>query len=145
MWHSLPGQVAQLEQRLAELDEEREELAKYRKVDKERRSLEYTIYDKDLHETRLNLDKVIKQSDHLGYHLVQSCVSIVLVRTLTLVSRLSHRRVSVHLRLLVVVVLPDLFCQTTRCLTYACVRIQSWTCGPFGTVTAEFVNSCNGA
>ena len=51
-------QVAQLEERLAELDEEREELAKYRQVDKERRSLEYTIYDKDLHETRLNLDKV---------------------------------------------------------------------------------------
>ena len=51
-------QVAQLEERLAELDEEREELAKYRKVDKERRSLEYTIYDKDLHETRLNLEKV---------------------------------------------------------------------------------------
>ena len=51
-------QVAQLEERLAELDEEREELAKYRQVDKERRSLEYTIYDKDLHETRLNLEKV---------------------------------------------------------------------------------------
>ena len=51
-------QVAQLEERLAELDEEREELAKYRQVDKERRSLEYTIYDKDLHETRTNLDKV---------------------------------------------------------------------------------------
>ena len=82
----MPEQVAQLEQRLAELDEEREELAKYRKVDKERRSLEYTIYDKDLHETRLNLDKVTKQSDHLGYHLVQTCVSIVLVKTLTLVS-----------------------------------------------------------
>lgn len=50
--------MAQLEERLAELDEEREELAKYRQVDKERRSLEYTIYDKDLHETRTNLDKV---------------------------------------------------------------------------------------
>ncbi|DBB00026.1 hypothetical protein WJX77_003476 [Trebouxia sp. C0004] len=50
--------VAQLEERLAELDEEREELAKYRQVDKERRSLEYTIYDKDLHETRTNLDKL---------------------------------------------------------------------------------------
>ena len=47
-----------MEERLAELDEEREELAKYRQVDKERRSLEYTIYDKDLHETRLNLEKV---------------------------------------------------------------------------------------
>lgn len=54
------GQVAQLEARLAELDEEREELAKYRKVDKECRSLEYTIYDKDLHETRLNLEKASK-------------------------------------------------------------------------------------
>lgn len=52
--------MAQLEARLAELDEEREELAKYRKVDKECRSLEYTIYDKDLHETRLNLEKVSK-------------------------------------------------------------------------------------
>lgn len=55
---TLAIQVAQLEERLAELDEEREELAKYRQVDKERRSLEYTIYDKDLHETRANLDKV---------------------------------------------------------------------------------------
>lgn len=52
------GQVSQLEARLAELDDEREELAKFRKVDKERRSLEYTIYDKDLHETKHNLEQV---------------------------------------------------------------------------------------
>ena len=50
--------MAQLEERLAELDEEREELAKYRQVDKERRSLEYTIYDKDLHDTRTSLERV---------------------------------------------------------------------------------------
>lgn len=59
-------QVAQLEERLAELDEEREELAKYRQVDKERRSLEYTIYDKDLHETRLNLEKVLPSQSLRG-------------------------------------------------------------------------------
>lgn len=55
--------VSQLEERLAELEEEREELANYRQVDKERRSLEYTIYDKDLHETRLNLEKLESQRE----------------------------------------------------------------------------------
>ena len=67
------AQVAQLEERLAELDEEREELAKYRQVDKERRSLEYTIYDKDLHETRTNLDKVSKH-----VNLLAGCTCILL-------------------------------------------------------------------
>lgn len=50
--------MQQLEERLAELEEERAELAKFQAVDKQRRSLEYTIYDKELAETRAKLNQV---------------------------------------------------------------------------------------
>lgn len=51
-------QVQQLEERLAELEEERKELAKFQQIDKQRRSLEYAIYDKELAETRAKLEEV---------------------------------------------------------------------------------------
>lgn len=50
--------VQYLEERLRELDEEKEELKKYQQLDKQRRSLEYTIYDKELHDARQKLAEV---------------------------------------------------------------------------------------
>ena len=53
------AQVQQLEERLAELEEERKELAKFQQIDKQRRSLEFAIYDKELADTRAKLDQVV--------------------------------------------------------------------------------------
>lgn len=50
--------VHYLEERLRELDEEKEELRKYQQLDKQRRSLEYTIFDKELQVARQNLNEV---------------------------------------------------------------------------------------
>ncbi|CAH8341807.1 unnamed protein product [Eruca vesicaria subsp. sativa] len=50
--------VQYLDERLRELDEEKEELRKYQQLDKQRKSLEYTIYDKELHDTREKLEEV---------------------------------------------------------------------------------------
>uniref|UniRef100_A0A2P2MIB8 Uncharacterized protein MANES_06G005500 n=1 Tax=Rhizophora mucronata TaxID=61149 RepID=A0A2P2MIB8_RHIMU len=47
--------VQYLDERLKELDEEKEELRKYQQLDKQRKSLEYTIYDKELHDARQKL------------------------------------------------------------------------------------------
>lgn len=43
---------------MKELDEEKEELRKYQQLDKQRKSLEYTIYDKELHDARQKLVEV---------------------------------------------------------------------------------------
>jgi len=45
-----------IEERLGTLETEKEELKQYQKWDKERRSLEYTIHDKELRETREKLE-----------------------------------------------------------------------------------------
>ncbi|XP_074570435.1 structural maintenance of chromosomes protein 3 [Curcuma longa] len=50
--------VQYLEERLRELDEEKEELKKYQQFDKQRRSLEYTIYDKELSGVRQKLGEI---------------------------------------------------------------------------------------
>ncbi|XP_042430532.1 structural maintenance of chromosomes protein 3 [Zingiber officinale] len=50
--------VQYLEERLRELDEEKEELKKYQQLDKQRRSLEYTIYDKELSGVRQKLGEI---------------------------------------------------------------------------------------
>jgi structural maintenance of chromosome 3 (chondroitin sulfate proteoglycan 6) len=50
--------VHYLEERLRELDEEKEELKKYQQLDKQRRSLEYTILDHELNEARNELASV---------------------------------------------------------------------------------------
>ncbi|KAK3140087.1 hypothetical protein QOZ80_5AG0395600 [Eleusine coracana subsp. coracana] len=47
--------VHYLEERLSELDEEKEELKKYQQLDKQRRSLEYTILDHELNDARNEL------------------------------------------------------------------------------------------
>jgi structural maintenance of chromosome 3 (chondroitin sulfate proteoglycan 6) len=50
--------VAYIEERLKELDEEKEELQKYQQLDKERRTLEYTIFDKELADAKEKLEQV---------------------------------------------------------------------------------------
>ena len=50
-------QVAALEERLKELEGERAELVKFQQVDKQRRSLEYTIYDNEITEARQALEQ----------------------------------------------------------------------------------------
>ncbi|KAJ4724659.1 Structural maintenance of chromosomes protein [Melia azedarach] len=50
--------VKYLDERLKELDEEKEELRKYQQLDKQRKALEYTIYDKELHDARQKLMEV---------------------------------------------------------------------------------------
>ncbi|XP_041992976.1 structural maintenance of chromosomes protein 3-like isoform X3 [Salvia splendens] len=50
--------VQYLDDRLRELDEEKEELKKYQQLDRQRKSLEYTIYDKELHDAKLQLAKI---------------------------------------------------------------------------------------
>ena len=51
-------QVEQLNEQLKTLEAEQAELAKYQAADKERRSLEYTIYDKEIAQTRDKLEQV---------------------------------------------------------------------------------------
>ncbi|KAF5185200.1 Structural maintenance of chromosomes protein [Thalictrum thalictroides] len=58
--------VQYLDERLKELDEEKEELKKYQQLDKQRRSLEYTIYDKELQDARNKLGEVEKNRDKVS-------------------------------------------------------------------------------
>ena len=55
--------VDQLESRLASLDEEREELAAYQGADRERRSLEYTILDREISSVKEKLIKVDRERE----------------------------------------------------------------------------------
>ncbi|GAV74167.1 SMC_N domain-containing protein/SMC_hinge domain-containing protein [Cephalotus follicularis] len=50
--------VQYLDERLKELDEEKEELRKYQQLDKQRKSMEYTIYEKELNDARQKLVEV---------------------------------------------------------------------------------------
>lgn len=50
--------VQYLDERLNELEQEKEELKKYQQLDKQRKSLEYTIFDKELHDARQKLNEV---------------------------------------------------------------------------------------
>ena len=51
--------VDQLNEKLAELEEERKELAEYQRLDKQRRALEFAIYDRDLSSTKAALQEVM--------------------------------------------------------------------------------------
>lgn len=57
--------VTYIEGKLAELDEERAELAEFQSLDKQRRSIEYALLDKDLTDTRTKLDKVRGRGDKI--------------------------------------------------------------------------------
>lgn len=50
--------IGYIEERLSTLEEEKEELKAYQEWDKMRRSLEYTIHDKELRDTREKLEAV---------------------------------------------------------------------------------------
>ncbi|CAK9190374.1 unnamed protein product [Sphagnum troendelagicum] len=50
--------VQYIEERLKELDEEKEELKMYQQLDKQRRSLEYTIFEKELLDARQKLEEI---------------------------------------------------------------------------------------
>lgn len=51
--------VQYLDERLKELDEEKEELRKYQQLDKQRKSLEYAIFNKEVQDAQLKLAEVI--------------------------------------------------------------------------------------
>lgn len=48
--------ISYIEERLSELEEEKEELGAYQKHDRQRRALEYTLYDKELQQASNDLD-----------------------------------------------------------------------------------------
>ena len=50
--------IGYIEERLQSLEEEKEELRSYTDWDKQRRSIEYTIHDKELRDTRKKLEDV---------------------------------------------------------------------------------------
>lgn len=52
------AQVGQLNEQLKTLEAEQAELAKFQAADKQRRSIEYTIYDKEIAHTRDKLAQV---------------------------------------------------------------------------------------
>ncbi|OVA00519.1 RecF/RecN/SMC [Macleaya cordata] len=58
--------VQYLDERIRELDEEKEELKKYQQLDKQRRSLEYTIYDKELNDARQKLGEVEEARNNIS-------------------------------------------------------------------------------
>lgn len=47
-----------MENKLEELRGEKEELGEYQKLDRERRAVEYTLYDKELRRAREGLDEI---------------------------------------------------------------------------------------
>jgi structural maintenance of chromosome 3 (chondroitin sulfate proteoglycan 6) len=51
--------VQYLDERLKELDEEKEELGKYQLLDKQRKSLEYAIFNKEVQNAQQKLAEVI--------------------------------------------------------------------------------------
>ena len=64
--------IAYIEERLSTLEEEKEELKAYQEWDKTRRSLEYTIHDKELRDTREKLEAV--SSESLYFYALLLCV-----------------------------------------------------------------------
>lgn len=58
--------VTDMEERLENLREEKEELASYQQLDRQRRSLEFTMFDKELSETRSKLEDFDKDRQHLS-------------------------------------------------------------------------------
>lgn len=66
-----------------ELEQEKEELKKYQQLDKQRKSLEYTIYDKELHDARQKLNEVsspiaeLKDDGKIVLEVLSSNINIV--------------------------------------------------------------------
>lgn len=55
---NLSLQIEQLGEKLSELETERAELTQYQEADRQRRALEFNIYDADLTDTRTQLEQV---------------------------------------------------------------------------------------
>lgn len=55
----IDGFLASIEAKLEELDEEKEELKQYQKLDRNRRSIEYTIFERELQDVSRTLEAVI--------------------------------------------------------------------------------------
>ncbi|GMP99179.1 hypothetical protein CsSME_00046757 [Camellia sinensis var. sinensis] len=58
--------VQYLDERLRELDEEKEELRKYQQLDKQRKALDYTIFDKEIHDARQKLAEVEESRNNVS-------------------------------------------------------------------------------
>ncbi|PWA77306.1 RecF/RecN/SMC [Artemisia annua] len=69
--------VQYLDERLRELDEEKAELKKYQQLDKQRKGLEYTIYDKEVSEARRELAEVDEERNAISEELVRKYNSSV--------------------------------------------------------------------
>ncbi|KAD5960392.1 hypothetical protein E3N88_11864 [Mikania micrantha] len=63
--------VQYLDERLRELDEEKAELKKYQQLDKQRKSLEYTIYDKEVNDARRELAEVDEERNAISEELIR--------------------------------------------------------------------------
>lgn len=57
-------QIEELGDKLAELEKDCEDLKEYQQIDKQRRALEFNIYDADLTDTKAQLEKVRKEQRH---------------------------------------------------------------------------------
>ena len=66
-----------IEERLSTLEEEKEELKAYQDLDKMRRSLEYTIHDKELRDTRHKLEQVRTAAHNPPQHTMNGTLSFV--------------------------------------------------------------------
>lgn len=51
-----------IEERLGELEDEKEELKEFQELDRDKRAIEYTIHDKDLRNTRATLGIVPRRT-----------------------------------------------------------------------------------
>ncbi|KAI3775947.1 hypothetical protein L1987_45707 [Smallanthus sonchifolius] len=69
--------VQYLDERLRELDEEKAELKKYQQLDKQRKSLEYTIYDKEVNDARRELAEVDEERNAISEELIRKYNSSV--------------------------------------------------------------------
>mmetsp|Transcript_7907 Transcript_7907/g.33278 ORF Transcript_7907/g.33278 Transcript_7907/m.33278 type:complete len:1220 (+) Transcript_7907:138-3797(+) len=69
--------IEYINERLAELEEEKEELSEYQKLDRERRCLEYTIYDKQLNSATRKLKEIeeIQRQEELNSKSVHEAAS----------------------------------------------------------------------
>ena len=61
-------QVAQLDERLGQLEEERAELVRWLALDKQRRGLQWAIYDADLADASEKLAQVTKLRNEAALH-----------------------------------------------------------------------------
>ncbi|GLC40305.1 hypothetical protein PLESTB_001807200 [Pleodorina starrii] len=57
----IKGMLSELEDKLSELDSERAELVEFQQLDRKRRCLQYTLYDKELDKARADIEKLDRE------------------------------------------------------------------------------------